>query len=48
MHLRYQNGGRSQHLFSVFIVFYSGRSRLGMARTIIVPGEEKLFLQKRA
>jgi hypothetical protein len=47
MDLRYQNGGESQHLFCVFIVFYWGRSRLGMARTIFVPGEEKLFLQKR-
>jgi hypothetical protein len=47
MDLRYRNGGGSQLLFCVFIVFYWGRSRLGMARTIIVPGEEKFFCEKK-
>jgi hypothetical protein len=46
MDLRYQNGGGSQPLFCVFIVFYWGRSRLSMARTICVPGEEKFFCEK--
>jgi hypothetical protein len=47
MDLRYQNGGGSQLFFCVFIVFFGGCSRLGMARTIFMPSEEKFFCEKK-